>query len=233
MKSSQEAIDLIKAFEGFSSKAYRCIAGVPTIGYGSTDGVTLDMKPITQSEGERLLTKDLRWVDAAINKHVKVPLSQNQHDALASFVFNVGEAKFAKSTLLKLLNKSQYDEVPAQLRRWVHAKGKKLKGLERRRDAEAALWGRSDEPEETGEMPQAVDAPEKPLAKSRTVANAGLAGAVGTAMVVAPAVEPAGEVVRIAQENPQGLLLVLGIVLIAFAAVAIYLRLDDRKKGRA
>lgn len=233
MQTSSEGKELIKRFESFSAKPYLCPAGVATIGYGSTDGVTLSMKPITQSEGERLLTKDLRWVDAAINKHVKVPLSQNQHDALASFVFNVGEAKFAKSTLLKLLNKGQYDEVPAQLRRWVHAKGKKLKGLERRRDAEVALWGRTDEPEDAGEMPQAVDAPEKPLAKSRTVANASLAGAVGTAMVAAPAIEPAGEVVRIAQENPQGLLLVLGIVLIVFAAVAIYLRMDQRRKGRA
>lgn len=233
MQTSSEGKELIKRFESFSAKPYLCPAGVATVGFGSTDGVTLNMKPITLSEGERLLTKDLRWVDAAINKHVKVPLTQNQHDALASFVFNVGEAKFAKSRLLKLLNKGQYDEVPPQLRLWVHSKGKKLKGLERRRDAEVALWSRTDEPEDVSEMPQAVDAPEKPLAKSRTVANASLAGAVGTAMVVAPAVEPAGEVVRIAQENPQGLLLVLGIVLIVFAAVAIYLRIDQRRKGRS
>lgn len=232
MQTSSEGKELIKRFESFSAKPYLCPAGVATIGYGSTDGVTLNMKPITQSEGERLLTKDLRWVDAAINKHVKVPLSQNQYDALASFVFNVGEAKFAKSTLLKLLNKGKYDEVPAQLRLWVHSKGKKLKGLERRRDAEAALWGRSDEPEEIGEMPQAVDAPDKPLTKSRTLANASLASAVGTAMVVTPVIEPAGEVIKIAQENPHGIFIVCGIALIVFGVIAFILRWDQRRRGK-
>lgn len=230
MRISQNGLELIKEFEGFSATPYVCAGGKVTVGFGHTNTASMKMKPITKRDGEALLKQDLREAEATVERLVKVDLTQNQFDALISFVFNVGAGALAKSTLLKLLNKGNYEAVPAQLMRWNKANGKPLAGLTRRRQAEGVLWS-DDDNANLGEMSQAVDAPDKSLVKSRTIANAGTAGIVGTAMIAAPAIEPAGEVVRIAQENPHGLLLVIGIALLVFAAIAIYLRIDDKRKG--
>ena len=77
---------------------------------------------------------------AAVNARVSVPLYQGQHDASVSLVYNIGEGAFAKSTALKKINAGRHEEVPAQIKRWNRAGGKVLKGLERRREAEAALY---------------------------------------------------------------------------------------------
>ena len=71
---------------------------------------------------------------------VKVPLNQNQFDALVSFVFNVGNNAFRDSTLVKVLNAGHFDQVPTQLRRWIRDNGKIVKGLINRREKEIALW---------------------------------------------------------------------------------------------
>jgi len=73
---------------------------------------------------------------------------------------------------------------------------------------------------------------DKPLKQSRTMANATVAGVTGTVIAAAPAIEPAGKVVKIAQENPTGLFIIIGLVLVVFAAIAIHLKLDDRRKTR-
>lgn len=238
MKASQRCIDLVKEFEGFSAKAYLCPAGVPTIGYGSTTDVKLG-QTITKEAAEKRLIADLGYCERVVEKAVTVKLSQSQFDALVSFVYNVGEGSKERSgfvrlkngrpsSLLLAINKSRFLDVPAKMLEWNKAKGKVLAGLTRRRQAEADLFmiGISDEP-----MAQAVDSPDKPLLKSRTLANASTAGVVGTALAVAPAIEPAGQVVEIVQNNTQGFLIVLGIALLVFAAVAIYLKLDDRKRA--
>ncbi len=229
MQISERGLTLIKEFESFCSTAYTCPAGVLTIGFGHTLGV----KPgdrVTLKEANALLKSDLKSVESAIAKHVKVSLTQNQFDALCSLIFNIGVGAFSKSTLLKILNTGNYSKVPEQFMRWNKVNKKPVAGLTRRRAAEVDLWSVEDD---VTEMPQAVDVPEKPLAQSRTIANASTAGVIGTAMIAAPVIEPAGEVVRIAQENPHGLLLVLGIALVVFAAIAIYLRIDDKRKGAA
>jgi len=82
-----------------------------------------------------------------INDLVDVPLSQFQFDALVSWVYNLGPANLKSSTLLKVLNKGEYEEVPSQMRRWNKANGKVLEGLIRRRAAESLLfegkeWGK-------------------------------------------------------------------------------------------
>ena len=139
MKTSQKGINLIKEFEGYRSKAYKDSAGVWTIGYGHTG----DVAPgdiISAHQGEVLLTKDLEWAEKAITDLVKVPLNQNQFDALVSFVYNVGKGAFRKSTLLKKLNEKQYILASNEFKRWVYAGGKKLKGLQRRREAEKKLF---------------------------------------------------------------------------------------------
>lgn len=228
MKITKEGIDLIKGFEGRRLEAYQCSAGVWTIGYGHTDGVRKG-DIITPKQADDFLLEDVAWVEASINRLVKVPLSQFQFNALCSFVFNIGHAAFAKSTLLKLLNKGDYDAVPAQMARWNKVSGKVVKGLVNRRQAEADLWNVDWKHDLS--MPQAIDVPDKPLVKSRTMANASVAGMVGTALAVTPAIEPAGEVVKIAQENTQGFLLVVGLAIVAFAVVAAFLRYQDRAKA--
>ena len=139
MKISQEGLALIKKFEGCELKAYHCAAGVPTIGYGSTHGVSMDME-ITQEEADELLMEDVAKFEEAVTRAVKVPLSQNQYDAIVSWTFNLGPSNLNASTMLKVLNKGDYEDVPAQIKRWNKASGQVLEGLTRRREAEALLF---------------------------------------------------------------------------------------------
>lgn len=136
---NQSGVDLIKDYEGLHLTPYRCPAGIWTIGYGHTRTVKNGMT-ITQEEADQLLASDLQIVATAIHRLVTVPLDENQFAALVSFAFNVGVGNFENSTLLKLLNRGWYDQVPAQLMRWVKSNGEVLGGLSRRRAAEAKLW---------------------------------------------------------------------------------------------
>lgn len=140
MKTSNAGLSLIKGFEGFRAKAYVCPAGVLTIGYGHTGP---DVKPgmtITETRGTELLAQDVSRFERAVDKFVKVPLSQNQYDALVSFTYNVGEGKLQSSTLLKKLNAKDYAGAAAQFDRWNKGGGKVLAGLVRRRAAERKMF---------------------------------------------------------------------------------------------
>ena len=137
---------LIKEYEGLHLTPYLCPGKIWTIGYGHTRTVRQNMK-ITPEQADLLLEDDLRLAGRAITRLVQVPLNNNQFAALASFVFNIGTANFERSTLLKLLNRGWYEQVPAQLTRWNRASGEVLGGLARRRAAEARLWNTPDEPE--------------------------------------------------------------------------------------
>ncbi|EOH4135354.1 lysozyme [Pseudomonas aeruginosa] len=139
MRTSQRGIDLIKSFEGLRLSAYQDSVGVWTIGYGTTRGVTPYMT-ITVEQAERMLANDIQRFEPELDKLVKVPLNQNQWDALMSFVYNLGSANLASSTLLKLLNKGDYRGAADQFPRWVNAGGKRLEGLVKRRAAERALF---------------------------------------------------------------------------------------------
>lgn len=139
MNISQKGVDLIKSFEGLKLKSYKCPAGVWTIGYGTTKGVTPGME-ITQKEAEELLKRDLRYFELWVDKLIDVPLSQPQFDALVSFTYNLGEGALKGSTLRKLLNQGRYDLVPDQFLRWNKANKKVLPGLTRRREAEAKMF---------------------------------------------------------------------------------------------
>ena len=139
MNISQEGLSLIKKFEGCELEAYKCAAGVWTIGYGSTDGVNEGME-ISQERAEMLLLEDVAVFEESVNKLVEVPLEQNQFDALVSWTFNLGSTNLKNSTLLKVLNDKDYEGVPAQIKRWNKAGGKVLQGLIRRREAEALLF---------------------------------------------------------------------------------------------
>ncbi len=139
MKMSQEGLSLIKKFEGCEYNAYKCAAGVLTIGYGHTEGVKED-DLVTQQEADKLLEKDIKIFEEIVLDAVEMPLSQHQFDALVSWTFNLGGGNLNASTMLKVLNKGDYENVPAQIKRWNKAGGKVLEGLIRRREAEALLF---------------------------------------------------------------------------------------------
>jgi|TARA_R100001224_G_scaffold104245_1_gene77362 lysozyme len=139
MKISQEGLSLIKKFEGCELEAYKCAAGVWTIGYGSTKGVE-EGNTITQEEADKLLLDEMEEYEGYINDMVKVDLKQNEFDALVSWVYNLGSSNLSSSTLLQKLNTKEWDDVPNQIKRWNKAGGKVLQGLIRRREAEALLF---------------------------------------------------------------------------------------------
>jgi lysozyme len=162
-KINKAGIDLVKSFEGFYAGAYVCPAGVWTIGYGHTKGVKKGDK-VTLDEAEALLDADLAEAAAEVARLVTVPLKDNQFAALASFVFNLGASSLKSSTLLKKLNAGNYDDVPAEMSRWVKATDPKtgqkraLAGLVRRRAAEGELWLAAEKSKfvNTNAMPQLV-----------------------------------------------------------------------------
>lgn len=165
---NEEGLELVKRFEGLQKHAYRCPAGVWTIGYGHTRGVKPGME-ITEEKAEELLQQDLSEAGEQVERLVHVPLTDNQYSALASFVFNVGAGSLAASTLLRRLNAGDFDSVPVELAKWVKATdpktGKKvtLAGLVKRRAAEGELWlkGETDDPFiSSSDMPQRVHADE-------------------------------------------------------------------------
>lgn len=140
MNISQKGINLIKNFEGCRLTAYKCPANILTIGYGHTGSDVHTGQKITQEEAEKLLRQDLIIHCNNVSKLVKVPLNQNQFDALVSFEYNVGYGAFMNSTLLKLLNQKKYKEASEQFGRWKFAGGKVLAGLVKRREAEKQLF---------------------------------------------------------------------------------------------
>lgn len=119
---------------GFSDTAYIPVAGgVPTIGFGSTDGVEIGDKISVQEALERLV-RDVGNAEGASGQCVKVPLSQGEYDAYTSFAFNVGIKAFCGSTLVKKLNAGDYSGACEELKRWGYVKGEFSNGLANRRE---------------------------------------------------------------------------------------------------
>lgn len=144
MRISQNGLDLITAFEGLRLSMYKCSAGVDTIGYGSTGKHVKPGLTITEDEAEALLRKDVGRFEDAVGKLVRVKLDQDEFDALVAFSYNIGAGAFAESTLLKKLNAGDFGGAYKEFARWNKAGGKVLKGLVRRRAAEAALFAGDD-----------------------------------------------------------------------------------------
>lgn len=131
--------------EGMRTEAYLDGAGVPTICVGHTKGVKMGMK-VTEYECEVFLRQDLAWSEAAVRRLVKVPVTQHQYDALVLFVFNVGEAQFANSTLLRKLNSGDTAGALAEFPKWNKIRNPKTgklepsRGLSNRRRMEMNLF---------------------------------------------------------------------------------------------
>lgn len=139
MQVSQKGLALIRQFEGLRLAAYKCSAGVPTIGYGTTKGVKMGMV-IDKEEAERLMAEDVAWFAGHVSGLVKVKLTQPQFDALVSFCYNVGPTAFGNSTLLRYLNQGLYTDAAGQFLRWNKAANNVIAGLTRRRAAERAMF---------------------------------------------------------------------------------------------
>ena len=140
MKIGPQGIALIQSYEKCRLRAYKPTPDdVWTCGWGSTKGVTQDTV-WTQEEADARFLNDIEWVEACINQNVKVPLTQQEFDALCSLVFNIGCGAFKTSTLLHLLNAADYDGAAAQFAVWNRQKHVVLAGLTKRRAAEAALF---------------------------------------------------------------------------------------------
>jgi len=145
-KTGSEGIELIKKFEGFSGKPYKCPAGICTIGYGATfypNGVKVTMadKEISEQEATELLASMLTKFEQYVDSYCVDTITQNQFDALVSFCYNLGPANLKSSSLLKKVNANPNDEsIRDEFMKWTRGGGRVLKGLVTRRTAEADLY---------------------------------------------------------------------------------------------
>ncbi len=140
MKTNNSGIDLVRQFEGCELHAYKCPAGVLTIGYGHTGPDVVSGLVITQQRAVELLQGDLAKFEKAVAAALKVPVTANQFAAMVALAYNIGAGAFARSTLVKRLNAGNTQEAADQFLAWNKAGGKVLAGLTRRREAERALF---------------------------------------------------------------------------------------------
>lgn len=139
MTTSNQGKNLIKEAEGLRLDAYRCPAGIPTIGWGHTKGVKLGQH-ITVQQAEDMLVEDIAPIERLLNG-LKINFRQEQFDALVSWIFNFGEGKFRGSTMYKrIIANAKDEEITDQLVKWINAAGRPLLGLMKRRVAEANLF---------------------------------------------------------------------------------------------
>ena len=145
MKMSEMGLAMVREHVGLRLSAYRCPAGVWTIGYGHTSGVSEGMR-IDLGQAERFLLDDIGVAEDAVKRLIVVPLKQGQFDALVDFVVNLGSKALRGSTLRRLLNEKNYDAAAQEFGKWVYArdgrKGRKvaLPGLIARREDERVLF---------------------------------------------------------------------------------------------
>lgn len=149
MKTSQTGIELILEHEGFSPIMYRDQAGLPTIGYGTLIDTAQEQylmtATITKEQGMELFKRDLQTFERAVNNAIKVPLKQNQFDALVSLAYNIGIYNFQQSTAVKMINARKSE---AEITKWwtawnkVTINGQKVvsNGLANRRKAEVEYY---------------------------------------------------------------------------------------------
>jgi lysozyme len=141
---NQASIDLIKRWEGCKLKAYKCPAGVWTVGYGLTSRAGfIEVGPdttITQAEADWYLEQVIEKFLAEIKPAIIADINENQLGAFTSLAYNIGPRAFRKSSALRHFNAGDKDRVPKSMRRWNKAGGKVVKGLVNRREAEVGLF---------------------------------------------------------------------------------------------
>ena len=142
MSPSQNCFNLIETFEGCVLTAYQDANGVWTIGYGHTQGVSAGIT-ITQKQAQAFLESDVQMAAQCVDGKVGPRVTQNQFDALCSFVFNVGCSLFSTSTMLREINTGSIMNAADEFDRWVYAGSQVLPGLIKRRATEKALFLRA------------------------------------------------------------------------------------------
>jgi GH24 family phage-related lysozyme (muramidase) len=184
---SPEGRRLIISFEGLLKRlpqagdgvqryvSYRCPANVATIYAGCTEGVH-DGMVVTEAQGEEMFARELQKFERGVAAAVKVPLNQNEFDALVSLAYNIGIAAFRRSTVLKRLNRGDRRGAAEAFGLWNKGGGRVLRGLVSRRKREAALFLKPVEQPAEPFMPQAVTASASPTTKT-AVLTASAAGA--------------------------------------------------------
>ena len=136
MVTTEKLLTKLMEFEGLRLEAYKDAAGVPTIGYGHTHNVRMGDR-ISPWYAKDLLTEDIAYFEEKVLE-VYRPQTEAQLDALVSFAFNLGVGRLKGSTLLKVIrHKGSKSQIKREFKKWVYANGKKLKGLEKRREWEA------------------------------------------------------------------------------------------------
>ena len=145
MLISDKGLAIIKYFEGFRSRPYRCPAGIATIGYGSIwniDGtrVTMSRAPVSRSEATKLLQCEMIHIYKTMSRFVSVETNQHEFDALCSFIYNVGSGNFRASTLRQKLNRGDKLGAANEFWKWRRGGGKILPGLVKRRQYEKDLF---------------------------------------------------------------------------------------------
>lgn len=207
MSVSPQALALLREFEGLRLEAYPDPAsgGAPwTIGYGHTRGVQPGDK-ITRDQAEAYLEQDAAEAEAAVRSLIAVPLTQNQCDALVSFVFNVGAGALQRSTLLRKLNAGDFSGAADEFLRWNNAAGQRMPGLTRRRQAERALFlqtGGAASPL-PGPQPQSTPAPQATAHPTRAPEKPMLPLLPFIAAALPALIEAAPGLIRIFGDSPQ------------------------------
>ena len=162
MRISTRGLDLIKIHEGFRSKAYPDPGsrdGKPwTIGYGHTQGVKKG-DVVTEAQATEFLRQDVRNAESFVTKKVTVPLNQNQFDALVSFVVNIGNGAFSRSTMLRKLNAEDYKGAAQEFRLWNKNDDRVMRGLTKRRAAERACFESGETPKSAAETVKQLKRP--------------------------------------------------------------------------
>lgn len=206
MNISDNGLRLIKSFEGYLTKqadgscvAYLCPAGVPTIGWGCTEGVHLGMR-WTEAEATAALARELAKFEAGVARLVTVDLNQNEFDALVSLTYNIGLGAFGKSTVLRKLNAGDRAGAADAFHAWRKGGGRVLPGLVSRRQREAALFLKPPHQPDEPYMPQRVEAVPAPI--SRKVVAVGTSVATGgTAVIAQQGIPPPPAVVDTSTSN--------------------------------
>ena len=179
MEMTKEGLTLIKRFEGFRGSAYRCPAGVWTIGYGHTSEAgpprVIQGSEMSLGDADTVLAADVSVFAAAVRKELKRELNDGQFSALVSFAYNAGIGAFRSSSVLKAVNAGDFEAVPRRLQLWVKGGGKTLPGLVKRRAAESELFLGGEDGRNATEMglPKRVEG--KAPARSTTVISAVIA----------------------------------------------------------
>lgn len=142
LQPSSNCVAIIKRFEGLRLRQYKDAVNLPTIGYGHllTPADAEQWEEITECQAEEILCQDIRRISKAMAPLIKAPITQSMYDALVSFSFNLGVGKLRSSTLLKKINREEFVGASEEFKKWAFAGGRRLKGLQLRRDAEANLF---------------------------------------------------------------------------------------------